>query len=140
MTAKGPTTKTATLTNADMAAIKAVPMRIVSAWGKQDAVAFSKVFTEDGSMILPGVYKKGRSEILSFMADAFVGPYRGTQVTGVPIDFLSLGDQSAVLVTEGGVLAPGEVEVPPERAIRATWVVLKRDGEWRLAAYQNSPK
>jgi uncharacterized protein (TIGR02246 family) len=43
-----------------------------------------------------------------------------------------------VLITEGGVLAPGET-VAAERLIRATWVVAKQDNGWQLAAYHNSP-
>ena len=42
--------------------------------------------------------------------------------------------------TDGGILAPGETEIDPELAVRSTWVVVKKDGEWRLAAYQNSPR
>jgi uncharacterized protein (TIGR02246 family) len=126
--------------DADKAAVAAVAQRIVTAWANHDADAFSKVFIEEGSMILPGLFRKGRSEIRSFMSEGFAGPYRNTQVTGTPLDIQFLSSDSAVLTTEGGVLAKGETEVSPEQAIRASWIVVKRDGEWSLAAYQNSPK
>ncbi|MGK5552271.1 SgcJ/EcaC family oxidoreductase [Actinomadura kijaniata] len=140
MAAKSSSTRPATPSAADKAAVAAVPRRIIEAWAAYDADAFAKVFVEDGVMMLPGVLRKGRADIRAFMKDGFAGPYRGTQVTGSPVDVKFLGSDSAVLVTEGGVLAPGEETVAAERAVRATWVVVKRDGEWSLAVYQNGPK
>jgi uncharacterized protein (TIGR02246 family) len=124
----------------DAAALAALPQRIVDAWEAHDPDAFAAVFAEDGSMILPGVYCKGRGQIRTFMAEGFAGRYRGTRITGEPMDLRLLSDSSAVLLTQGGVLAPGETAVDDRRAIRASWVAVKRAGQWQLAAYQNSPR
>ena len=124
--------------NTEEAAIAGVPQRIVAAWANHDADAFASVFTEDGTLILPGVYRKGYDDIRKFMNEAFKGPYRGTQVTGAPLD-LHRHKDTAVIVTRGGVLFPGDSEVTAERAIYATWVVVKDNGEWLLTAYQNGP-
>jgi uncharacterized protein (TIGR02246 family) len=118
-----------------------VPLRLVSAWSRNDAEGVANVFTEEGILILPGdVLKRGRDEIRAFMAAAYAGPFKGTGVTGNPVDVRFASDDVAVLRTHGGILAPGETEIDEALAVRSTWVVVKRDGEWQLASYQNSPR
>jgi uncharacterized protein (TIGR02246 family) len=130
---------TQTAPDADQAAIQAVPGRIVAAWAQHDAAAFARVFAEDGSMILPGVYLTGRKAIQDFMDQAFAGPYRGTRVTGTPIAVKPLAKNVVLVLTQGGVVAAGEEEVSSASTIRASWLLRKQGGEWLLTAYQNTP-
>jgi uncharacterized protein (TIGR02246 family) len=124
---------------ADEAAVAALTQRVIAAWAYNDADAFADVFVEDGTMILPGLFMSGREAIRGYLTTAFAGPYKGTQVTGRPLGIRFLSPESAVLLTQGGVLAPGETETSDEQTIHASWIVVKREGEWRLAAYHNSP-
>jgi uncharacterized protein (TIGR02246 family) len=118
-----------------------VPLRLIAAWTKNDGYGVAKCFTEDGILILPGdVLKKGRDAVGSFMTAAYAGPFKGTGVTGRPVDVRFVSDTVALLRTHGGILAPGETEIDEELAVRSTWVVVKRDNEWQLAVYQNSPR
>ncbi|MCX5199504.1 SgcJ/EcaC family oxidoreductase [Streptomyces sp. NBC_00249] len=118
-----------------------VPLRLVSAWSRNDADGVADQFTEDGILILPGdVFKRGREEVRSFMAAAYAGPFKGTGVTGTPVDVRLVGDEVALVRTHGGILPPGESEIAPELAVRSTWLLVKRDGDWKLAGYQNSPR
>jgi uncharacterized protein (TIGR02246 family) len=128
------------ISSTEQAEIAAVPARMVAAWAAHDAKAFADLFTPDGTMILPGVYKKGRDQIRNYMAAAYAGPYRGTRVTGSPIDIKPLADGAVALLSMGGVLEPGETEVSGREAIRASWILVKRDGRWQLAVYQNCPR
>jgi len=128
------------LAAADETAITATPKRLVSAWTARDAEAFAGLFTEDGTMILPGVYRKGRADIGAFMAYAFATFYRDTTLTGRPIDLKPIGSDAVALITEGGVIACGESALSAAATIRASWVLVKRDGEWQIALYQNCPR
>jgi len=127
-------------TDADNAAIATLTQKVVAAWAYQDADSFAGVFTDDGTMILSGVFCSGRAEVRDYMAKAFEGRYKGTQVTGKPISIRALGPDTAILLSLGGVLEAGETEVSEDGAIRASWLVIREDGQWRLAAYQNTPR
>ncbi|OXM51876.1 SgcJ/EcaC family oxidoreductase [Amycolatopsis alba] len=120
--------------------VAALPGQIVAAWARHDAEAFADVFVEDGTMILPGVHVKGRDNIAKFMAGAFATAYQGSQVTGTPFDAREIAPGVVVLYTEGGVIQAGDTSVAENAKVRASWTAVLRDGEWKLAAYQNTPR
>jgi uncharacterized protein (TIGR02246 family) len=68
------------------------------------------------------------------------GPYQGATVTGSPPDLKPLGSDAAALLTTGGVIAAGEAGLSARDAIRASWILVRRDGRWQLAVYQNCPR
>ncbi|MFD3664388.1 SgcJ/EcaC family oxidoreductase [Streptomyces sp. NPDC058659] len=124
----------------DTDALRAIPQHIVEAWADHDADRFAEVFTDNATLILPGdVFLTSREEIRTFMRNAFSGPFKGTRVTGEPRSIRPLAGSVAVLVTQGGVLAPGDTVPTDARAIRATWVLVKEGADWRIASYQNTP-
>jgi uncharacterized protein (TIGR02246 family) len=134
------TTSSPTILDADQAALAQVAQNMIAAWGDNDGAAFAKIFAEDGSLVLPGdVFLKSREEIRTFMTAAFASTYKGTRVTGTPLTVRALSSDVAVLITEGGVLMPGETEVSAAQAIRATWVLTKHEDGWLISAYHNSP-
>jgi len=124
----------------DPAAIAAVPARMVAAWAAHDADAFADLFVDDGTMILPGVVQNGRDQIREFMAAGYEGPYKGTRVTGAPLQMKLLAPGAVALVTEGGVIGADEEGLSDRAAIRASWILVQRDGDWKLAVYHNCPR
>jgi uncharacterized protein (TIGR02246 family) len=126
--------------SSDQAAIGALTQRMVTGWAYGDADALAGLFVDDGTMILAGVYCNGRDEIRDYFATAFETRYKGTQVIGKPVGFRVLAPDVVILLSQGGVLESGETEVSDKGAIRASWLCVKRDGQWQLAAYQNTPR
>jgi uncharacterized protein (TIGR02246 family) len=112
---------------------------VYDAWADNNAEAFAALYTGDATVVQPGVHKKSRDDILTTMAAGFAGPLKGSRVLDEPQSVRFLGSEAAIVVTEGGVLMAGQTELPPERLVRATWVLTKRNGQWYIAAYQNSP-
>ncbi len=118
-----------------------VVRKLAKVWEDNDADGVADLFTEDATLVLPGqVLLKGRDEVRTYFAHGYAGPMKGTKVTGTPLTARLVSDSFAVVVTEGGVIAPGDTAPTDKALIRATWVLAKgADGEWRLTAYHNSP-
>ena len=112
---------------------------VYDAWADNDADAFAALYTEDATVVQPGIHQKSNDDIRTTMAAGFAGPLKGSRVLDKPQSIRLLGSDAAIVITEGGVLMAGQTELPPERLVRATWVLTKRDGQWYVAAYQNSP-
>lgn len=112
---------------------------IYEAWEANDADAFVAGFAEEASAILPGSYRKSREEVRESMKDAFSTYLKGSTTTNKVLDLRSINYDTAVVITETGVLFPGESAVPADRLAIASYVLAKREGEWLLVAYQNSP-
>ncbi len=119
-------------------AIRALFDRLYAAWAAGDADAFADLYTEDATVIMPGVFHKGQSTVRDFMAGAFAGPLKGSTGVDDPIDIRVVGD-TAIVVSKAGILMPGEREVPSDQERHATWVLSKQDDRWLVAAYANAP-
>ena len=134
------TSKTTTAgSDTDRQAIRDVLASLYKAWEAGDADAFVADYTEDATVVQPGVYKKDREEIRTTMAAGFAGPLNGSRVAARPVDVRFLTGDTAIVVSEDGIIFPGQDAVASERLVRATWVLVRRDGGWRIASYHNSP-
>ena len=132
-------TTTTAGSDTDRQAVLAVLARLYKAWEANDAEAFVADYTDDASVVQPGVYKKDREEISTTMAAGFAGPLSGSRATDHPVDVRFLTDDTAVIISEGGIIFPGQDAVASGGLVRATWVLVRRDGGWRIAGYHNSP-
>ena len=124
---------------ADTAAIQAVLVDSYKAWEAGDADGMVADYTADATVIMPGARRDNRDEIRDNMALAFEGPLKGTSTWNRQRSLRFVGTDAAVVVVESAILFPGQTEVADEGKVNATWVFEKRDGQWLIAAYHNSP-
>jgi uncharacterized protein (TIGR02246 family) len=134
----------------DDAAVRAVLDRLTALWvevtaGRSSVEAIAGLFTEDASFVVgDGTYLRGRSEIAAYyrrMVEGHDGAgttIRDTTVIAEADSVRFLGDDAAIMVGFGGILFKGETVVPPERRGIQTSVLTRQDGDWRVAAYQNT--
>jgi uncharacterized protein (TIGR02246 family) len=124
---------------ADEAAIQAVLVESYKAWEAGDAAGMVADYTADATAIMTGSLRDGRDAVRQSMAQAFEGPLKGTSTYNKQLSVRFLGRDAAIVVSESGILFAGQTEVPDAGKVNATWVFEKRDGQWLIAAYHNSP-
>ena len=123
----------------DEAAIQAVLGESYRAWEAGDADGMVANYAPDATAIMTGSLRHSRDVIRQSMATAFAGPLKDTSTYNKQLSIRFLGRDAAIIVSESGILFAGETEVPDTGKVNATWVFEKRDGQWKIAAYHNSP-
>jgi uncharacterized protein (TIGR02246 family) len=124
---------------ADKAAIQAVLVDSYKAWEAGDAAGMVANYTADATAIMTGSLRDSRDVLRENMALAFNGPLKGSSTCNKTLGLRFVGKDAAIMVSEAGILFAGETEVPDTGKVNATWVFEKRDGQWLIAAYHNSP-
>lgn len=125
--------------NGDKGHVYTAPLRARAAWKANDADAFADIFVENGSILVGDRQLTNREEIRSYFAEAFAGGYRGSRLEERPDEIRLLGDSAAFVVTTGGIVRAGAESIEPTDTVRATYVCVKQDGDWRIVSHQTSP-
>jgi uncharacterized protein (TIGR02246 family) len=134
MTSNGPATRTD-----QSGAVRAVLQQVYAAWAAGDADAFAARYVDDATVVMPGVFRRGRAAIRDYMAGAFAGPLNGSRAIDDPQDVRILGGDTAIVVSISGILMAGEQDLPAGREVLSTWVLSRQDERWLVAAYANAP-
>ena len=123
----------------DEAAIHAVLAESYDAWAAGDADAMVAGYTPDATAIMVGSMRDGGTTIRDSMAAGFAGPLKGSSTYNKRLGLRFVGRDAAIVITESAIVFDGQTEVPDASKVNATWVLEKRDGQWLIAAYHNSP-
>ena len=125
--------------SADEAAVRAVYQQFMDAWNQGSGTALAAVFTEDGDLVgFDGTHFEGRQQIAPFHQQLFDKWLKGSRLVGEVKDVRFLSPDVALMHAVGGTVMRGKSEPSPERDSIQTLVATREDGEWRLAAFQNT--
>lgn len=123
----------------DEASVRDVLAKLYTAWADGDADAFAALYRDDATVVLPGVFNRGRDQIRNHMSAGFQGPLKGSRGIDEPQDIRIIDGHTAIVTSMAGILMASETELPTERERYATWILTQHDGSWQIAAYTNTP-
>lgn len=124
---------------ADESAIRTLYQRMIDSWDRNDAHAYAANFTEDSDYIaFDGSHWRGRKANADNHDDLFRTFLKGSRLSGVIKDLQFLSPEIAVMHGEGAVLLRGQTQIQPSRRSIQTYVLVKRNGDWQVAAFHNT--
>ena len=123
----------------DEAAIQSVLVDSYKAWEAGDADGMVANYTPDATAIMTGSLRDSCDVIRDSMALAFGGPLKDTSTYNKQRSLRFVGRDAAIIVSESAILFGDQTEVPETGRVNATWVFERREGQWLIAAYHNSP-
>jgi uncharacterized protein (TIGR02246 family) len=124
---------------ADEAACRDLYRELMDGWNRGSGEAFAAAFTEDGDLVaFDGTHFEGREEIAPFHQQLFDKWLKGSRLVGKVKDVRFLSPDVALMHAVGSTVMRGKSEPSPERDSIQTLVAVRQDGEWRLAAFQNT--
>ena len=113
--------------------------QMLDGWNNRIADAFAVPFAEDGESIgFDGSQLVGRTEIVSMIRQIFADHPTAPYVSKVKSVTL-LSPEVAVLRAIAGMVPPGQSDINPAVNTLQTLIALKRDGQWRIVLFQNTP-
>jgi uncharacterized protein (TIGR02246 family) len=124
---------------ADEEAVRDLYRELMDGWNKGSGEAFAAVFTEDGDLVaFDGTHFEGREEIAPFHQELFDKWMKDTRLVGRVKDVRFLSPDVALMHAVGSTIMRGKTAPSPERDSIQTLVAVRHDGQWRLAAFQNT--
>lgn len=141
MREKGSVMKTSTITGpAIRDEVRVLLDELSDHWNLADARGYARLFTRDAAYVqFNGVVLNGRVEIEDMHDLMFRTMLYGTRLLCETIESVRLVDEStAVVVSTGAALFPWQREVTAKRLSRQTMVLVRQEGRWMIASFQNS--
>ncbi|MGW6691297.1 SgcJ/EcaC family oxidoreductase [Streptomyces sp. NPDC054961] len=109
-------------------------------WDRADARGYARLFTPDAAYVqFNGVVLDGRVQIEDMHDLMFRTMLYGTRLLCDTIESVRRVDENtAVVVSTGAALFPWQREITAKRLSRQTMVLVREEGRWLIASFQNS--
>ncbi|MGP4038895.1 SgcJ/EcaC family oxidoreductase [Gracilibacillus sp. D59] len=119
--------------------VKNLYQKLIDAWNKRDAQKMYEQFAEHGVQIgFDGSKQVGKEEILSHLKPIFEDHPTAPFVTKIK-SIRPLGNDVAILQAIAGMIPPGKTEIEPNVNAHQTLVAVKKNDDWRIELFQNTP-
>jgi uncharacterized protein (TIGR02246 family) len=123
----------------DRQAIEKLFADMYQAWADNDAPRYAACFEPDSDYIaFDGTHVHGRADNERLHRVLFQGILRGTRLEGGLVQLRPLTAEVVVAHATGAVLFPWQRELKKNRLSIQTLVLVKREGRWLAAAFQNT--
>ena len=112
---------------------------LLAAWNERDAAAFAALFADDGHVIgFDGSEMHGRDEIESELGRIFADHETAAYVAKVRSE-QTVTPEVVVLRAVAGMVPRGHADLNPSVNAVQSLVAAKKDGDWRIVLFQNTP-
>jgi uncharacterized protein (TIGR02246 family) len=123
----------------DEADVRSIYQRLIDAWNRRDAAAYAALFDDVTNVVgFDGSQMNGRSEIESTLAGIFAH-HQTAPYLSIVREVRMLTAEVAILRAVAGMVPPGQTDINPAVNAIQSLVAVKRDGQWRIALFQNTP-
>ena len=132
------TTQRGTITPADEAAIRAIPLQMIDGWNRGSGEAFAAPFSETADFVeFEGTHLTGRQAIAAFHQQFIDTLVERFHIAIEPKFVRFLDPHLAVMRAVSRITLPGQPAPSPSRDSMEFFVVRKYAGDWRVEAFQN---
>src|ERR1044071_1084733 len=123
----------------DEAVCRVLYHRLLDRWNERDGRGIAELFAADGSIVgFDGSQINGRDAIQAEMVRIFEHHHSAAFV-GLVREVRRLTDDVELLRAVAGMVPPGHEDLNPAVNASQSLIAVRRDGEWKLALFQNTP-